>query len=268
MNLSVSNIGWAAEFDEEMYRFLSNNGFNGIEIAPTRIFPDAPYEQLEDARLFADELKKRYGLFVSSMQSIWYGKSESIFGPDNQRQKLVDYTKSAINFASAIGCPNLVFGCPKNRAIPEGLSLDDYMPIAYDFFNQIGYHAAELGVCISIEPNPSIYNTNFINTTEEAFLFCKSIENPGVKVNIDLGTMIYYDEGVSLLKDNIHLINHVHISEPHLVPIVRRSFHKEVLSEMSDAGYSNSYSIEMKKHSNAKPLKDAILYVKGVFRVN
>jgi len=268
MNLSVSNIGWDSEFDEDMYRFISGNGFNGIEIAPTRIFPNAPYEQLENARLFADELKKRSGLFVSSMQSIWYGISESIFGTDDHRHKLIDYTKSAVNFASAIGCPNLVFGCPKNRSIPEGLSSDIYMPIAYDFFYRIGCYAAEQGVCISIEPNPPIYNTNFINTTEEAFLFCKSIDNPGMKVNIDLGTMIYYDEDVSLLKDNIHLINHVHISEPHLVPIVRRSFHKEVLSEMSGAGYNNTYSIEMRKPNSVELLKDAILYVKGVFRVN
>ena len=268
MNLSVSNIGWISEYDEEMYSFLSDNGFNGIEIAPTRIFPDAPYEQLEKARLYAHDLKKHSGLTISSIQSIWFGISESIFGTDDHRQKLINYTKSAVNFASAIGCANLVFGCPKNRAIPEGLSSDVYMPIAYDFFNQIGCYATENGVYISIEPNPPIYNTNFINTTEEAFLFCKSINNPGVKVNIDLGTMIYYNEDVSLLKGNIHLVNHVHISEPHLVPIVKRSFHKEILSEFIDAGYSNSFSIEMRKYSSIEPLKDAILYIKGVFRVN
>jgi len=264
MNLSVSNIGWSAEFDEEVYSFLSDNGFNGIEIAPTRIFPIAPYEQLEKARLFADDLKKQSGLIVSSMQSIWFGISESIFGTDDHRQKLVDYTKSAVNFASAIGCANLVFGCPKNREIPEELSSNVYMPIAYDFFNHIGYHAAEHGVCISIEPNPPIYNTNFINTTEEAFLFCKSIGNTGVKVNIDLGTMIYYNEDVCILRGNTHLVNHVHISEPHLVPIVKRSLHKEVISELIGAGYSNSFSIEMRKHSSIEPLKDAIMYVKGV----
>ena len=266
MNLSVSNIGWTSDFDEEMHGFLSDNGFNGLEIAPTRIFPNAPYEQLKEARWFAMKLKNSYGLAISSIQSIWYGISESIFGSGNHQQKLVDYTKSAVDFASAIGCPNLVFGCPKNRATPEAVLSDVYIPIAHGFFNAIGSYAFEQGVCISIEPNPPIYNTNFINTTEEAFAFCKSLANPGVKVNIDLGTMIHYGEDISILTDNINLVNHVHISEPHLVPIIERDLHKEVICKLLDTGYKNFFSIEMGKCDDNRPLKAAILYLKEIVR--
>lgn len=54
-----------------------------------------------------------------SMQSIWYGRTEKLFGTEEERNLLLDYTKSAVDFAAAIGCKNLVFGCPKNRCIPE-----------------------------------------------------------------------------------------------------------------------------------------------------
>ena len=37
MKLSISNIAWDKAYDEEMYEYLSNNKFNGIEIAPTKI---------------------------------------------------------------------------------------------------------------------------------------------------------------------------------------------------------------------------------------
>ena len=266
INLSASNIGWASELDEDMYKFLSDNNFNGLEIAPTRIFPQAPYERPDEARKFANNLKEIDGLTISSIQSIWYGVSESIFGPDADRQKLVSYTKSAIDFASVIGCSNLVFGCPKNRAVPEGVLSDVYMPIAFEFFNKIGNYASKQGVCISIEPNPPIYNTNFINTTAEAFAFCEALSNPGVKVNVDLGTMIYYGEDISILTRNLCFVNHIHISEPYLAPIVKRNFHKDIIREMLGAGYSGFFSVEMGKQSDIQPIKDAVLYVEEIFR--
>ena len=50
MKLSISNIGWDAEQDEAVYRLMGAYGFSGLEIAPTRIFPEAPYSQREAAK--------------------------------------------------------------------------------------------------------------------------------------------------------------------------------------------------------------------------
>jgi len=71
MKLSISNIAWSPQWDKEMYRFLQKSGYTGIEIAPTRLFPEAPYEHCSEAQTFAVWLKDTYGLSVSSMQSIW-----------------------------------------------------------------------------------------------------------------------------------------------------------------------------------------------------
>jgi sugar phosphate isomerase/epimerase len=90
--------------------------------------------------------------------------------------------------------------------------------------------------------------------------------NSGVKVNLDLGTMIYYNKDVDILKDKVHCINHVHISEPYLAPIVSRKLHKEVVCDLLDAGYGGFFSIEMGKQDDLQPIKDAILYVKEIFR--
>lgn len=120
MNLSISNIGWMEDQDNLIYKMMNQYGFSGLEIAPTRIFPEAPYDKLEEARNWADKLKKLYGFSVPSMQSIWYGRREGIFGTEEEFQTLIAYTKKAVDFAMAIGCGNLVFGCPKNRNIPEG----------------------------------------------------------------------------------------------------------------------------------------------------
>ena len=119
MKYSISNIAWSAEYDNEMYAFLKQQGIEGLEIAPTRLFTN-PYDNLELAHEYAWMLKNKYGLTVSSMQSIWYGIKESIFGTEEDRQFLIDYTKKAILFAESMGIKNLVFGCPRNRNMPQG----------------------------------------------------------------------------------------------------------------------------------------------------
>ena len=182
MKLSISNIAWSKEHDAEMYGFLQSLGFEGLEIAPTRIFPEKPYDNLDSARDWADKLKYTYGLSIPSIQSIWYGHTERIFGSIEERQILIDYTKKAIDFAESIGCKNLVFGNPKNRDAKEVTSI---MPIAIDFFKEIGDYAIEHHTIVALEPNPVIYNTHFMNYTEQAVEMAYKSSSEGIKVNID-----------------------------------------------------------------------------------
>jgi len=265
LKLSISNIAWSNEHDDEIYEFLSRTGFTGLEIAPTRIFPQTPYDKLPEVSSFKNELLEKYNLEISSMQSIWFGITESIFDGESDRQSLVDYTKKAIDFAEAAGCHNLVFGCPKNRIIPEVMSLDECLPIAVDFFNRIGDYAATKNTCISIEANPTIYGTNFINTTAQALELNKKINNPGIRVNLDLGTIIYNNEGFKLQSDDIRHINHVHFSEPNLVPIEKRRLHIDVVKELKSLGYEGYISIEMGNKDDLDIVKNTILYFKEVY---
>jgi sugar phosphate isomerase/epimerase len=243
------------EHDTEMHRFLRNAAFNGLEIAPTRIFPENPYKHIAEARRFAAELRDEYGLAISSMQSIWHGQHESIFGADNERTVLINYTKQAIEFAAAIACRNLVFGCPKNRNIPEGVR--NYEAIATDFFARIAEYAAENNTVIALEPNPPVYDTNFINTTEQAIGLCRKLNTDGFKVNIDTGTMIANDEPVSLVAKNFDIINHIHISEPKLVPIKRRELHREIFT----LPFERYVSIEMGNSGDLETVKHAVTYL-------
>src|SRR5690606_37683349 len=102
------------------------------------------------------------------------------------------------------------------------------IPSAIEFFSEIGNFAASCGTTISIEPNPPFYNTNFINTTAEAFDICRKINNPGIQVNVDLGAMIHYQESIEFINRNIELVNHIHISEPMLAVIEKRRVHQEL----------------------------------------
>ena len=45
MKLSMSNIAWKEEQDAYIYENMRELGFDGLEIAPTRIFQEMPYEK-------------------------------------------------------------------------------------------------------------------------------------------------------------------------------------------------------------------------------
>lgn len=263
MKLCISNIAWDVIYNKEIYSYLQNSKFSGIEIAPTKWIQESPYDNIEIARSIYKIINKDYKLEVASIQSMWYGRKEKVFSNEESYRSLLEYTQKAILFAEAIGCRNLVFGNPKNRIISEDFKLD----IAIQFFREIGDFAYLHNTCIGLEANPEIYNTNFINTTKEAFELIQLVDSPGFKLNLDIGTMIINDESVNILENKINLINHVHISEPYLKPIIPRKLHEEIF-EVLKYEYKKYISIEMALLDNIEDLKEVINYIEKLYMKN
>lgn len=257
IKLCISNIAWSDENDQLVYEYMHKAGFTGLEIAPTRIYPDAPYEKKAEALEYARKLEDGYGLRICSLQSIWYGHSERVFGSDEERQALLDYTKKAIDFAEAVGAGNLVFGCPKNRKMEE----NDDRGVAIRFFKELGDYAADHETVLSMEANPIIYGTNFINMTNEAVELIRKVDSKGFKLNLDFGTIIYNEEIVSEMVSYTNLINHVHISEPNLKLIEHRTEHKELMKILRDTFYDGFVSIEMGKCDDVNDVLKTIDYL-------
>ena len=260
MKKSISNIAWKQENDEKMYQLLHDMGYEGIEIAPTRIFQEKPYERLADARQWKKEITQKYGLKISSMQSIWHGRKENLFNSVTEYNSLIKYTKKAIDFASVMECNNLVFGCPKNRSVGEGKSSKS----AISFFKEIGDYAYLKKTIIGMEANPPIYNTNYINTTQEALNLIEQVSSKGFKLNLDLGTMIHNNESIEILFGNIDKINHIHISEPNLRIIRKRKIHQDLVPLLQDY-YRGFVSIEMSVQHDMDSIRKVMLYIKEVF---
>ena len=260
MRFSISNIAWNQERDEEMYGVLARMNFEGLEIAPTRVFGDDPYSKCKEAREWSSHLKKNYGLSISSIQSIWYGKNENIWSSEGERQSLIEYTKRAIDFAHVIECRNLVFGCPRNRNRNVNTSYD----VATEFFCEIGDYAKRNETVIGIEANPPIYNTNYINTTIQAIELIDIVNSEGFKLNLDVGTMVQNEETLEVINGTCEYINHVHISEPKLVLIQERELHTQLAGFLSENNYNGFISIEMSKCDNYH-IEKAMCYVQRVF---
>ncbi len=261
MKISASNIGWRPEDDGTVYRMMRGYGFSGLEIAPTRVIPEAPYDHIPQAVRFADTLREQYGLVISSMQSIWFGITDRVFGTAEERTRLIAYTKKAIDFAEAAGCRNLVFGCPKNRVFPEGA--DPSAGVA--FFRELGDYAASRHTVIAMEANPPIYHTNYVNTTPGALKLIREVNSEGFRLNLDTGTMVENGEDLSVLRGAEKWIHHVHLSEPGLVPLRRRALHRELADFLRSFRYEGFVSIEAGRQENLSAAAEMMEYVSWLF---
>jgi sugar phosphate isomerase/epimerase len=260
MKTAISNIAWQHE-DEKMLETLHHLGIQGLEIAPTRLISQDPYDSIEKAAVMSQHIHDRYKLTIPSMQSIWFGRSEQVFKSKDEQESLIAYTEKAIAFAAAIQCKSLVFGNPKARNYHKG-GLNN----AEFFFKTIADMAHKKGVVIALEANPTLYGTHFMTTTSDAISFVKMMAHPGLKLNLDIGTMIANHESASLLKGNIALIQHVHISEPYLELINPRDLHKQVLDQLADENYSNYVAIEMKTPSKNEDVIETLMYLQKLIK--
>ncbi len=265
MKLSISNIAWLPEQDEQVFGWMKRYGYQGLEIAPTRILPDAPYDRTEEAAQWAKQLKETYGFSIPSMQSIWFGRTERLFGSEQEQETLKEYTKKAIRFAAAVHCGNLVFGCPRNRALLEGQDTKTTAAAAKAFFYEIGEYARHCGTTIGMEANPPIYHTNYINDTQAALRLLKETDSAGFCLNLDVGTMVSNQEEVAILKKKVHKISHVHISEPYLAPLKVRMLHRDLAACLREEGYAGYVSIEMGRQEDLSALEEAMEYIKEIF---
>lgn len=259
MKLSFSNIGWNHADDAKILGLLKEYNFSAIEIAPT-VITDDPCNNMEKLLEYTNHVNEKYGMSISSMQSIWYGVEGNIFNHDDSR-RLLEYTRQVIDLASKIGCHNIVFGCPKNRILPEGQTSEN----AVNFFKELGDYAETKNTILALEANPTIYGTNFINRTSEAFDFVKKVRSKGFKVNLDFGTIVYNQEKLPDIFSNLELVNHVHVSEPNLLPIEKRDEHIILADELKKQNYEGYISVEMKNPENDAIIKEIIEYIARIF---
>lgn len=261
MKLCLSNLSWKKINSLKVFELLKDLRFSAIEIAPTKLLTNEPYTQLDYAKSFSRNLKAGFGLEIASLQSIFYGRDENIFGSKKEFNLLINLFKNIILFSSSIGSKTIVFGNPKNRIKYKN---SDFLK-AINFFIEVGKFAQKFDIQIAIEANPTIYNTNFLNYTNEVFEFVKLVNHNSVRVNLDLGTMIVNNESISSINDNFYLVNHVHISEPHLKTIRKRLLHLELSKFLKFKNYTGYVSLEMLETKSFYELKRSLIYFKDIF---
>ena len=275
VRLAISNIAWEPGEREDVYALMAKNDVRGLEIAPSLTFFDEtdPFNPSETAvSKFIQDIA-RYDLKLVSMQSILFGvKGANLFQEVGQRQRVEDGLLRAGRLAARLGIPNLVFGSPGNRAIPEMMTRSKAEQIAVDLFRRVGDKFIEAGIKLALEPNAAAYGTNFLNSVQETTDFLTKVNHPAICLNFDIGSLHMndeFEEGVDLFLNAGGIVSHVHVSEPELIPAPQdaTSFARLARGILA-SGYKGWFSIEMRNigENNLKNVESRIATCRRALR--
>jgi sugar phosphate isomerase/epimerase len=262
MKIAISNIAWQAQEEESIAQIMQSLNIKGVEIAPTKICNSplaATNAEIESYKKFWQSRE----IEIVAMQALLFGRPDlTIFLDAEKRKETLDYLSGTIELGSKLGAKSLIFGSPNNRRI-ENLSWEEAEEIAVSFFFYLGEVAAKYGMKFCIEPNPIVYNCNFINTSQEALGLVKKVNSDGFGLHLDAAAMSLNGEAVQpTLLECFDRMCHFHISEPFLAPVGEGKVdHKSFANILAELNYQGWKSIEMKAQnpdSNIENVTEAL----------
>lgn len=266
MKLAISNIAWDNSEESEILETLQKLGVTGIEIAPTKIWPEWANINLKDVSSYRVHLNN-LGFHVPSMQAILFGKPNLQLFKKETHREFLDHIRHVADIAGELGAKVLVFGAPKNRKRGQ-ISFSSAKNIAKEFFCNAGEICESRGCCLGIEHNPVEYECDYITNAADAYELVKEVDHPGIKLHLDSAGIHMCGGDISDVIKNSGEFVHYHISEPMLSPIVNGEVdHRSASIALDAIGYNKWVSIEMKQPSNNKLLYDSIIYATKNYRL-
>jgi D-psicose/D-tagatose/L-ribulose 3-epimerase len=259
MRLAISNIAWPSGEDEAVAPVLSEAGAEGVEIAPTKVWPSPLEASADEVRGYRDSWERR-GLRIVALQSLLFGRPELVlFEGEPARRQTIVYLTGMIDLAAALGAEAMVFGSPKNR-LAAGRPRKEVDAIAVAIFRTLGDHAARRSLAFCIEANPTAYGCDFITTMAEASDLVERVGSEGFGLHVDTGGMALTGEDpAEILSEQVSNWRHFHISEPYLSPIGRTGVdHRAFARVARRVGFDRWASIEMKEITGKDIWVDAI----------
>ena len=225
MRVSISNIAWDKSDDENISFILKKHNIDAIDIAPGKYFADFSTTTNNDISIVRNWWAER-GIEIIGMQSLLYGtKGLNIFDTPIVQQHMLNHLSDVCRIGNVLNAQRLVFGSPRNRD-RSGLADGKAFDIAINFFKRLASIAQQHCVLICLEPNPECYGANFMTTTEETAEIVCGVNNPALKMQFDTGAIFMNGESpYDICSKFSHLIGHVHLSDPQLVPL-GSSLHK------------------------------------------
>ena len=249
MKLAISNIAWEDPFDRNIFDLLRKFNVRGIEVAPTKFWPE--WENITDKKIL--EVKKRLtseGFEIPAMQSILYIKPDcQVFGDNFQLTSLLEHLKIVSNIAHIFEVKVLVFGAPSNRRI-NSLNNKEVEARSYAVFNQMADICKSNEIILCFEPNPTIYGCDFVINGMDGYNFVKKLNHSSLKLHLDSACMHLENDSTDVILTASDQLFHFHVSEPNLGEFDNTQVDHTALSRNLDKiEYDNWVSIEMRPSS-------------------
>jgi sugar phosphate isomerase/epimerase len=236
-------IGLCTEIDG--MELAQKAGFDYIECSLTN-YADMP--QAEFNRHI--RIKQAQQLPVFACNGMLPGRFPLI-GSAADLHSLADYLAGAFARAEELGAEIVVWGSGKTRNRPETTDYARAWEQLLEAGQIIGNAAAQHGIVVAVEPLQT-QETNMIQLVTEGAEFVRALKHPQVRLLADSYHMTLMHEDFSVLKQEVELLKHVHISDAQYgdpsvrwYPTAQNAFGMSAFVDMLKAAkYSGNISLE------------------------
>jgi len=247
LRFAFSNIAWTPHDAPDVFRLLRERGIGGIEVAPTKVWPDwqgaTPAAAAEYRRRLEGE-----GFAVPALQAVLFGRPHARLFDAAGEAALADHLLAVAEVAGAFGAGAVVFGAPKQRD-RGALTTEAAHAHAAGVFRKVAPAFADRGTCLCIEPNPPRYGCNFVTTAAEGASLVRRVAHPGFALHLDAAAMFLVGDRLGPAWADVGaLTRHYHVSEPDLGDFTAPKVpHAENLAVLRAHDYSGWCSVEMRE---------------------
>ncbi len=214
MQLSICNDLFKGWSEKDIFQFVADKGFDGIEIAPF-MYADNVKDISAKTRLDTKKLASLCGLEIVGLHWVLVGpQGLHLTGNDRTvRERTRDYILRLIEYCGDIGGSVIIFGSPQQRNLNPGVDIQDGYKYAAEVFGECMEYAVDRGVVICIETLGS-NETNFINKIDEAVKLVKMVSHPNFQTMVDIKAALTEERAVNevIIEAAEHLY-HVHLND-------------------------------------------------------
>lgn len=261
MRLAASNLAWPRERMLDAFRLLRRSGFEGIEIAPTKVWPEWRDATPSAGSLFARRLLDE-GFVVPALQAVLHGVEDvRLFGSRPERTAFVEHLVRVADLAAALNAPVMIVGAPSTRRT-GCLSDEKAWDIAVTELVRVVLECAIRGVVPCLEPVPRHLGCDFVTSSTDAIALVQAV--PGLGLHLDAAALwLSGEDAPAVLAGCAGRLLHFHASQPDLASFdTSKVDHESNGRVLWMAGYQGWVSLEMCE----QPSMTAFEHALGVVR--
>ncbi len=251
MKFAICNETFQGWDWERTCAFVAAEGYDGIEIAPFTLAEDAR-TLMPGARRSIRQVAVDAGLEVVGLHWLLVSpKGLSVTTLDDAvRTDTIDYLLALTDLCAELGGRVMVFGSPKQRSIPEGVSRADNAARFLDAVRPALDRAQQAGITLCLEPLPPP-EADFLLTLAEARDLLTQLDHPAARTIFDVKSASSEGKPLGdLVREFAPLIAHVHANDANRRgPGFGETDFRPVLGALGEIPYPGYVSVEVFDYS-------------------
>lgn len=219
-------------------------GYDAVEITAAL---HTPVDTTPQRRREVKGYLRDAGIACSGLHYIFDGTLRLLSQDAEMMRKSVDYLNKVVDLAADFEAPTVIVGSGGiTRNFEPGWDRPRSIACMQEVLHTVGDHAEEKGVVLAVEAI-NRYETQFLNTMQEASEFVLQIDHPNVRTMADTYHMnIEEKDPAESVRKYGYLLQNLHLADSNrMAPGDGHFDFKSVVRALKDIGYSKVCSYEV-----------------------